>query len=56
MLSGIADYTLWYNGDESMGTNLAVVEAKRSGLIDQAAAQVVAYMGESDSLKSLIIF
>lgn len=47
MLNGIADYTLWYDGDESMGTNLVVVEAKRSGWIAQATGQVIAYMGES---------
>lgn len=46
MLNGIADYTLWYNTDESMGTNLVVVEAKRRRWTSQAAGQVVAYMGE----------
>jgi hypothetical protein len=46
MLNGIADYTLWYNGDESMRTNLAIVEANRHGFVTLAASQVVAYMGE----------
>jgi hypothetical protein len=45
-LSGLADYTLWYDDTESMGTNLIVVEAKRYGAIEEAAAQLVAYMGK----------
>jgi hypothetical protein len=44
-LSGIADYTLWYNDKESMGTNLVVVEAKKHQSLSEAAAQLVAYMG-----------
>ena len=45
-LSGLADYTLWYDNTESMGTNLVVVEAKRLQAIEEAAAQLVAYMGK----------
>lgn len=46
MLCGLADYTLWYDDTESMGTNLVVVEAKRYQTLDEAAAQIVAYMGK----------
>jgi hypothetical protein len=45
-LNGLADYTLWYNDEESMGTNLVVVEAKKSRSLEEAAAQLVAYMGK----------
>src|SRR5271167_1273630 len=45
-LSGIADYTLWYDDKESMGTNLVVVEAKKYGMMSGAIKQVVAYMGK----------
>jgi len=45
-LNGLADYTLWYDSTESMGTNLVVVEAKRLQAIEEAAAQLVAYMGK----------
>lgn len=45
-LSGLADYTLWYDDTESMGTNLVVVEAKRCQALDEAAAQLVACMGK----------
>jgi hypothetical protein len=45
-LSGLADYTLWYDDTESMGTNLVVIEAKRHQALDEAAAQLVAYMGK----------
>jgi hypothetical protein len=46
MLSGIADYTLWYDSAESVGTNLIIVEAKRRRLTGGVAGQVLAYMGE----------
>ena len=46
LLHGIADYTLWYDKDEPMGTNLVVVEAKRRGMLSIANGQLVAYMGE----------
>jgi hypothetical protein len=46
MLSGIADYTLWYNDKESMGTNLVVVVAKKYQSLSEAAKQLVAYMGK----------
>ena len=45
MLSGIADYTLWYDQSASYGANLVVVEAKRRRITGEADAQVVAYMG-----------
>jgi hypothetical protein len=45
-LSGIADYTLWYDNKESLGTNLIVVEAKRDQAITDAATQLVSYMGK----------
>ncbi|KAI9778688.1 MAG: hypothetical protein M1839_007919 [Geoglossum umbratile] len=45
MLSGIADYTVWYDSAECVGTNLIIVEAKRRRLTGEAAGQVLAYMG-----------
>ena len=46
LLHGLADYSLWYDVDESMATNLVVVETRREGLLRQAEGQVTAYMGE----------
>ncbi|KAI9766149.1 MAG: hypothetical protein M1840_006716 [Geoglossum simile] len=43
LLSGIADYTLWYN--ESAGISLVVVKAKRRRLTITAVGQLIAYMG-----------
>jgi type I site-specific restriction endonuclease len=45
MLTGFADYSLWYDEAETMGTNLVVVEAKRNGNAASAEAQCLAYMG-----------
>jgi hypothetical protein len=45
MLSGVADYTLWYDSYESAGTNVVVVEAKRRGWTIKAVGQLIAYMG-----------
>ena len=45
MLVGKADYTLWYNAEETMGTNLIVVEAKRRYSAGTAIPQLIAYMG-----------
>lgn len=46
LLTGIADYTLWYDDQSKYGTNLLVVEAKRPGAIYDAENQVLGYMGE----------
>ena len=46
LLQGIADYTLWYDKDEPMGTNLILMEAKRGGMLSMADGQLVAYMGK----------
>jgi len=46
ILQGIADYSLWYDKDEPMGTSLILVEAKREGMISMADGQLVAYMGK----------
>jgi hypothetical protein len=48
MLTGYADYSLWYD-DEDMGTNLVVVDAKRCGI--SAQPQCLAYMGKLNSRK-----
>lgn len=56
ILSGVADYTLWYNSDETLGTNLVVVEAKRSGWVGQAAGQIIAYMGEFILLEAVYLY
>lgn len=50
MLSGVADYTLWYDTYESAGTNLVVVEAKRRRWTVKAVGQLIAYMGELYSI------
>lgn len=47
LLQGFADYSLWYDKDELMGTNLLLVEAKRKGGLASADGQLVAYMGKS---------
>src|SRR5262245_44000809 len=44
LLQGFADYSLWYDKDEPMGTNLLLVEAKRKTALDSAEGQLVAYM------------
>jgi hypothetical protein len=46
MLQGFADYSLWYDKYEPMGTNLLLVEAKKKGALSTADGQLVAYMGE----------
>jgi hypothetical protein len=46
MLSGVADYTLWYDKKELMGTNLVVIEAKKYNSIGEVSKQVAAYMGK----------
>lgn len=56
LLQGIADYTLWYDKDESMATNLIMVEAKRKGAISEAEGQIVAYMGEQSKRLELCDF
>jgi hypothetical protein len=45
LLQGIADDSLWYDKDESMGTDLVLIEAKRKGMLSVAEGQLVAYMG-----------
>ena len=46
LLQGKADYSLWYNTDEEMETNLLLVEAKRPSALSSADGQLIAYMGE----------
>jgi hypothetical protein len=46
MLTGVAEYTLWYDKKELMGTNLVVIEAKIYDSIGEASRQVVACMGK----------
>jgi len=45
-LQGIADYSLWYDEDEPMGTNLILIEAKREGMLSMMDGELVAYMGK----------
>ncbi|KKZ68314.1 hypothetical protein EMCG_05989 [[Emmonsia] crescens] len=45
LLVGKADYALWYNTEEDMGTNLLVVEAKKKFFAYSAIPQLIAYMG-----------
>lgn len=49
-LQGKADYSLWYDGHDDLGSNLAVVEAKRYGESGKAEAQLLAYMGKCHSV------
>ncbi len=46
VLQGIADYSLWYDKDEPMGTNLILIEANREGMLSMVDGQLVAYMGK----------
>jgi len=53
MLTGFADYSLWYDEPKTMGTNLVVVEAKRSGNAGSGEAQCLAYMGRLNSQEGM---
>ena len=44
-ISRIADFTLWFDDDDTMGTNLICVETKRIEHLSLAAGQCVGYMG-----------
>ena len=55
ILSGVADYTLWYDRYESMGTNLVAVEAKKRWSTGLANAELIAYMGKQHSVKPCIL-
>jgi hypothetical protein len=46
LLTGKADYTLWYD-DQSIGTNLIVVEAKKADSFSTGVPQCLGYMGKS---------
>lgn len=46
MLQGAADYSLSYDIEDPLGTNVLLVEAKRKSLFSTAAAQLIVYMGE----------
>ncbi|KAI9777143.1 MAG: hypothetical protein M1816_004912 [Peltula sp. TS41687] len=46
MLQVAADYSLSYDSEDPLGTNLLLVEAKREGLLSTAASQLMVYMGE----------
>ncbi len=52
-LVGKADFTLWYDDEDSMGTNLVVVEAKCEGTASLAAGQLIAYMGRISAVRDL---
>jgi hypothetical protein len=54
MLQGFADYSLWCDKDEIMGTNLLLVEAKKKGAFSSADGQLVAYMGKQFGFSSLL--
>ena len=43
---GIADYSLSYESDDPIGTNLILVEAKKKGLLSTADGQLASYMVE----------
>jgi len=48
MLSGFADYSVWYDiteNQKSLATNLLLIEAKRRGNSEIALPQLAAYMG-----------
>ncbi|MCJ1484208.1 hypothetical protein MMC06_004376 [Schaereria dolodes] len=47
MLSGFADYTVWYNSPKKakFATNLIIVEAKKLHSTDTCLGQLTAYMG-----------
>lgn len=53
MLTGFADYSLWYD-KKDMGTNLVVVEAKRFGNTTSAKSQCLAYMGKQNLPERLL--
>jgi hypothetical protein len=44
VVSGRADYTLWYD-DHSLGTNLIIIEAKKQGAYSEGFCQCLGYMG-----------
>jgi hypothetical protein len=48
LLSGLADYSLWYPDDGDPSTNLIIVEAKKVGTSEAANGQLLAYMGKSN--------
>lgn len=47
LLSGFADYTLWYDSEKNtkFATNLIIIEAKKVGSTDSCLGQLTAYMG-----------
>ncbi|OBT88385.1 hypothetical protein VE02_02300 [Pseudogymnoascus sp. 03VT05] len=47
LLSGYADYTLFYNSftSDALATNLVIVEANRRGCTDLALPQLISYLG-----------
>jgi hypothetical protein len=44
LLSGRADYSLWYD-DHTLGTNLVIVKAKRRYAYSEGFSQCLVYMG-----------
>lgn len=46
MLQGAADYSLSYDSEDPLATNLLLVETKRKSLFSTAASQLIVYMGE----------
>ncbi|KAI9775168.1 MAG: hypothetical protein M1839_001419 [Geoglossum umbratile] len=44
LLSGFADYSLWYPDENGTSTNLLIVETKKLGTYETATGQLLAYM------------
>ncbi|KAL1980479.1 hypothetical protein VTN96DRAFT_4035 [Rasamsonia emersonii] len=61
MLNGQSDYTIWYD-DQTMGTNLVIIEAKRQLAHMLAIPQCLAYMAmvhsirKTEGLENSIVF
>ena len=53
MLTGYADYTVWYESRQksSLGTNLVMIEAKEPNATDTCLGQLAAYMGVIHSVR-----
>lgn len=44
-VQGKADYTLWYDAQDDLASNLAVIKTERPGGFSYAETQVLGYMG-----------
>ena len=64
MLTGYADYTVWYESRQrsSFGTNLVIIEAKEPNATDTCLGQLAAYMGvihsvrKEEKKKSVVVY